>query len=444
MAALRVQLLPLLVSGALAFDTLTQDLACSGAALYQVRTSLLTRSSTASSVSVALKRRNGATTASATAGRERGASQGKKMAYFGEITVGDPAQKFTVVFDTGSGNLIVPGSHCASEACASHAQFNEGLSNQDKRVMCDGSQVKEFDPDEITITFGTGHITGQCLQDTVCVGNACTQGMFISSTDETSQPFNFFGFDGILGLALETMAQSKDFSIINLLKAQKKIKQPLFSVFLSDSDEETSEITFGSVKEEHMEGELFWVPVTGETGYWEVKIGDITFDDVKQGLCQDCKVAVDTGTSQLAGPSELITTLRQKLQFKSDCSDMASLPKIGFVIGDRVLNLMPADYMDKEGKTCDLSLMSLDVPPPKGPLFIFGIPFLQKFFTVYDLENKRVGFAAAKHPVPIPGLIGIVAETHPPAAAPAAGLPRSRGGSPVVLTSTEPDQATTN
>merc|ERR1719162_2636509 len=110
-----------------------------------------------------------------------------------------------------------------------------------------------------------------------------------------------------------------------------------------------------------------------------------------------CQVAVDTGTSMLAGPSDLVDKLTTKLGAKDDCSNFHELPNIGFKIGDKVLNLSPDDYMDKSSGDCSFSVMSLDVPPPKGPLFIFGDPFLRRFVTIYDRSGPRVGFAVAKH-----------------------------------------------
>lgn len=203
----------------------------------------------------------------------------------------------------------------------------------------------------------------------------------------------------MLGLALDQMSQGETFNLMDRMVSSGSLQKPLFSVFLSDSDAEESEITFGDYKREHMASPLFWVPVSKPTGYWQVQINDITLNNNKLNLCANCQVAVDTGTSQLAGPSEIIEELSRKLDVKSDCSNYHSLPDLGFVIGESILNLKPVDYVDRSdaGDSCEVGLMSLDVPPPNGPLFIFGDPFLRKFYTVYDRENMKVGFATAKH-----------------------------------------------
>jgi hypothetical protein len=321
-----------------------------------------------------------------------------KMAYYGTVKVGTPPQSFSVVYDTGSGNLIIPGSDCEDKACQEHERFDFSQSSTAKALDCDGSAI---DPDEaaskLTITFGTGHVTGSCLQDKICVGHICAKGNFISSVSESLHPFAAFSFDGVLGLALDKMAHGQDFSIMSRMVRKKLLAQPVFSVFLSDSDDEDSEITFGEITRRHMKSELFWVPVTRASGYWEVQIDDIAVDNKPQQICQDCYVAVDTGTSQLGGPTDIIVELERTLDVKSDCSNFHSLPKLGFVIGNHILNLSPKDYVDRFGSMCQVSLMKLDVPPPKGPLFIFGIPFLQKFFSVYDHAKTRIGFAIAKH-----------------------------------------------
>mmetsp|Transcript_138120 Transcript_138120/g.335735 ORF Transcript_138120/g.335735 Transcript_138120/m.335735 type:complete len:495 (-) Transcript_138120:166-1650(-) len=48
--------------------------------------------------------------------------------YFGEVALGAPAQRFRVVFDTGSGNLIVPSTDCAAAACRSHKRYDASQS----------------------------------------------------------------------------------------------------------------------------------------------------------------------------------------------------------------------------------------------------------------------------------------------------------------------------
>ena len=64
-------------------------------------------------------------------------------------------------------------------------------------------------------------------------------------------------------------------------------------LLLSDSDAETSEITFGDWKQNRMVGtDLLWVPVSRPTGYWQVQIEDITLNNKKLGICSDCQVAV--------------------------------------------------------------------------------------------------------------------------------------------------------
>merc|ERR1719215_1885312 len=168
-----------------------------------------------------------------------------------------------------------------------------------------------------------------------------------------------------------------------------------FSFFVTDGDD--SELTFGGYRPERLASDIVWAPVDHES-WWQVAIDDIAFNNVPKNLCDgQCQVAVDTGTSMLAGPSDLVEKLSGMVNAKEDCSNFNSLPNLGFQIGDTVLNLKPDDYMDKSASGCSFSLMALDVPPPKGPVFIFGDPFLRRFVTIYDRSKPAVGFAVAKH-----------------------------------------------
>jgi hypothetical protein len=198
-----------------------------------------------------------------------------------------------------------------------------------------------------------------------------------------------------MGLGFKDLSMGEGFNIVDDLNSKGQLPNSQISFYLTDDGD--SEVTFGGYKAEYLASDIVWAPVKKES-YWQVSIDDITFDNTPKGLCNGgCEVAVDTGTSMLAGPSELVDKLSNMVAAKADCSNFDSLPKLGFQIGDKVLNLQPDDYMDRSSSDCSFSLMALDVPPPKGPLFIFGDPFLRRFVTIFDRSVPRVGFAVAKH-----------------------------------------------
>jgi len=358
------------------------------------------------SITVALKRRVLRSASTSRLGSLK-AHADTKLAYYGTINVGTPGQPFTVVFDTGSGNLIVPGHRCKSRACTTHARFSVKNSSTAKRAACDATEDYSS---AVTIHFGIGSITGHCWQDVVCIQGICSHGSFVVSTRESNNPFLEFGFDGVLGLARPELARSDEFSVMSRLIGQGVLKQPVFTFFLSDSEDAASEVTFGQINHEHAASGFFWAPLSGRSGYWEIQVQDITFNGENQELCKDCKAAVDTGMSYITGPSGIVEKLEQAIGLRSDCSNFNYLPRLGFRIQGRILNLLPRDFVETGGMVyCSLSLIKLDVPPPKGPLLVFGLPFLTRYYTVFDAENGQLGFAEAKHPGASAGLLQVPA-----------------------------------
>merc|ERR1719352_782633 len=66
-----------------------------------------------------------------------------RTSYSGVVSIGRPvAQSFRVVFDTGSGHLILPSVECGSEACLVHKQYNQTGSQTAVPINVDGSVVK--------------------------------------------------------------------------------------------------------------------------------------------------------------------------------------------------------------------------------------------------------------------------------------------------------------
>merc|ERR1719252_356911 len=95
-----------------------------------------------------------------------------KSAYYGRIHVGAPqAQPFEVVFDTGSGHLVLPSTMCHSDTCKKHRRYRRRQSLLATDIDFDGTPVPPGQArDQITVSFGTGEVTGVFVEDYVCLG----------------------------------------------------------------------------------------------------------------------------------------------------------------------------------------------------------------------------------------------------------------------------------
>merc|ERR1719379_1019009 len=106
-----------------------------------------------------------------------------KSAYFGSMQLGGGAYKqdFSVTFDTASGQVIVPSSHCKSTSCLLHRQYNVSKSSTGKEIDADGTRVNaDEERDGVTVGFGTGEVSGDFVSETVCMNGEDASGQTAS------------------------------------------------------------------------------------------------------------------------------------------------------------------------------------------------------------------------------------------------------------------------
>jgi len=320
--------------------------------------------------------------------------------YYGVVNVGTPAQEFRVVFDTGSGQLIVPGAKCDDAACVSHRRFESKNSSSAVQIGWADDPVKAIaegeDRDTKSMLMMTTDVSGEFVRDKICVGvkdQVCGVVDFVTLLEESGDVFGPLAFDGVLGLA-PTSPDSKEFNALTSLLATRKAGKAVFGLYLSE-DSKGGELTFGGYRKEQMAEELHWAPVSTE-GTWQIRVEDITVDGVAANLCSKggCEAAVDTGSSLVMAPGNMLGRIMSQIDPGDDCSKKA--PKLGFKIAGRVFELHSDDYLEHSDDSCDFLLASA-VSSGKGPNLVLGYPFLRRFYTVFDQEKKRIGFALADH-----------------------------------------------
>ncbi len=105
---------------------------------------------------------------------------------------------------------------------------------------------------------------------------------------------------------------------------------------------------------------------------------------------------------------EIILKSRRSYKNKELKQDKIILRPEDYIIdGRRIKNSVDIESKEKDTDFIDLlpkidcqpAFMPIDVPAPRGPIFVFGEYFLRKFYTVFDRDENVLGFTESNQSV---------------------------------------------
>ncbi|KAJ2511113.1 hypothetical protein H4217_007543 [Coemansia sp. RSA 1939] len=332
----------------------------------------------------------------------------KDYYYYGYIGIGSPPQKFSVVFDTGSSNIWVPGQECSSSACTEHRRFNQRSS-------------ATFHPttQNIQIQYGTGFIAGNIAKETVQVAGAVVlqnQSFAVTSTEDRTFELPRSQFDGLFGLGFTGGSEGGVRAPVDTMVQENLLKEPLFGVkLLKDANQANGEITFGSY-DRSFGNRLSWIDVYGDF-FWATTMEGIFYgneptnylygaDSVNNATASiplsaadkaraSRKALLDTGSSLLYGDPYSLAEMGRRIganPFTGEvpCAAVSSLKPFHFILGGKRFTMNPKDYIFHDDATgiCEVQWM-----PVNEYLWILGIPFLQSHYSVYNIKERKMGLA---------------------------------------------------
>ncbi|XP_018406490.1 PREDICTED: lysosomal aspartic protease-like [Cyphomyrmex costatus] len=315
--------------------------------------------------------------------------------YYGIITIGTPPQEFKMLFTTSSSYFWVPSINCED---LSTYLYNKYDSSKSSTYIQDDTSVD--------IEYDHGDLSGYLSGDIVNIGGLnVPHQIFVEATRIERYTSHLANYDGILGMCYPLRTTEGIMPFLTNMFQQDLLSRPVFSFYLKGySSLIDSELIIGGSDPYLYDGELTYVSVTNE-GYWHFNMDQIYMGRSK--ICfYNCEQAIaDMSISWIIGPTMQIEAINRYigLQINGEtivnCNKIYDLPSIYFVISGKPFKLSSVDYIIKFKQYNDTTCMSVfkdTVLYEDNPMWILGNPFLRQYYTEFDMENNRVGFAPAK------------------------------------------------
>ncbi|KAI9254614.1 aspartic peptidase domain-containing protein, partial [Phascolomyces articulosus] len=328
--------------------------------------------------------------------------------YYGAITLGNPPQEFNVVFDTGSADLWVVSSKCATiDICYNHRKFITSASKS--------YEVNE-EEDPIDVWYGTGHISARLGHDTVSLADGALQIKNQIVADATILSRDFIGspFDGIFGLGLEDLSSSPTYSPpFYSMMEQGVLHEPLFAIYTQAN---TGEIDFGGIDPSRYKGSIHYVDVI-DNRFWMVEMESFDYNGMQQRKSgRRRNVIIDSGTTLIITTPDDAMAIHSVIPgalnngdstWSIPCHHVDDLPDLLLTLGGKTLAISPHNYVIRPtGHASSMCLSGIsgqilaedeedDEDDDQEETWILGDVFMKQFYTVFDVGKNRIGFAEA-------------------------------------------------
>jgi len=226
---------------------------------------------------------------------------------------------------------------------------------------------------------------------------------FAHAMNENGITFKKAKFDGILGMAWPTISVDGIVPVMQRFQATGAVQEAVFAFYLQSDDKQKGELTIGGVDHDRYTGSIQYVPVASDT-YWAVRMPSMTVNGNQ--VTSITNAIVDSGTSVIVGPTKDVAAIAKLAgaqfaaqgEYSIDCD--ATVPDVKLTLGEgssaidltisgealKVKICLAGHFLCQ----CLFGMAGMDIGQP---LWILGDVLMREHYTIFDIENNRVGFA---------------------------------------------------
>jgi len=289
--------------------------------------------------------------------------------------------------------LMSAGSTCSH--CNASYYNNKYNHNSSSTYIANGTNF--------TIQYGQGNATGYLSSDILTLGTASFRVTF---GEATSVAYPVLG-TGLLGLAYRTLSTEHVLPPFWVAWDKGYLDQFLFSWYLQEDYNQDGELLLGGIDTNHYTGDIYYTPIVQKEWYVVELAGGVICKGTTYNSAT--KAIIDSGTSYLVGPATDVDRIASAIgarlnsagnYYFSKCEN--NLPDITFVVGNNTHNkkfiVTSASYVIQFNGTCWLAMSGSNFYDGVDLLWIMGDVFMRQWYSIFDVGNRRMGFAQAIQP----------------------------------------------